>query len=221
MTGMPTHTWATLLVCVVAALMVSPLLAGWTVGLSPGKPAATAPWWHPRRVGAHRLVIVAGVAAVLAAGGTRGDPLPAWWLFAVGGAVLCVIDVQHHLLPARILYPLAATVLTALAGTAAVTGEPDRLLRAILAAAVVGGGWFAVAFLVPSAMGLGDVRVAALTAGLLGWIGWSAVLTGQLSALALAVVTAGIIAATGHVGRGVQVPMGPALIAGALAVTWL
>ena len=70
-------------------------------------------------------------------------------------------------------------------------------------------------------MGLGDVRVAALTAGLLGWIGWSAVLTGQLSAMALAVVTAGIIAVTGHVGRGVQVPMGPALIAGALVVTWL
>jgi hypothetical protein len=39
--------------------------------------------------------------------------------------------------------------------------------------------------------------------------------------MALAVVTAGIIAATGHVGRGVQVPMGPALIAGALVVTWL
>ena len=74
------------------------------------------------------------------------------------------------------------------------TGEPDRLLRAVLAAAVVGAGWFAVAFLAPSAMGLGDVRVAALAAGLLGWTSWSAVLAGQLAAFGLAVVTAGILA---------------------------
>ena len=75
-------------------------------------------------------------------------------------------------------------------------GEPDRLLRAVLAAAVVGGGWFAVAFLAPPAVGLGDVRVAALAAGLLGWTSWPAVLAGQLAAFGLAAVTAGIIAAT-------------------------
>ena len=58
----------------------------------------------------------------------------AWWLFAAGGAVLCVVDAEHHLLPARFVYPLAAAVLVVLAVTAAVTGEPDRLLRAVLAA---------------------------------------------------------------------------------------
>ena len=96
------------------------------------------------------------------------------------------------------------------------------MLRAVLAAAVVGGGWFAVAFITPIQCGSGDVRVAALAAGLLGWISWSAVLAGQLAAFLLAAVTAGIIAATRPTaGRPTQVPMGPALIVGALAVTWL
>jgi leader peptidase (prepilin peptidase)/N-methyltransferase len=174
-------------------------------------------------VSARRLVTVAAVTAVLTACATGGEPLVAWWLFACGGAVLCVLDAERHLLPARIVYPLAAVIFAALAATAAVTGEPDRLLRAVLAAAVVGAGWFAVAFLAPSAMGLGDVRVAALAAGLLGWTSWSAVVTGQIATWGLAVVTAGILAVNGprERGRGMQVPIGPALIVGAVLAGWL
>jgi len=201
-------TWATGIVCVLAALTVSPLLAAWTVGLTTDGDAGV-PWWHPRRVSARRLVVVAAVAAVLAGCAAGGTPLAAWWLFATGGAVLCVVDAQHHLLPARIVYPLAAVILAALAFAAVIAGEPDRLLRTFVAAAVVGGAWFTVAFLAPPAVGLGDVRVAALAAGLLGWTSWTAVLAGQLAAFGLAAVTTGVIAATGpRSGRAAQVPIG-------------
>jgi leader peptidase (prepilin peptidase)/N-methyltransferase len=214
-------TCATGIVSVLAAVTVSPLLAAWTVGLT-GDTDNGVPWWHPRRVSAHRLVVVAAVAAVLAACAAGGTPLAAWWLFATGGTVLCVVDAQHHLLPARIVYPLAAAVFAVLVLAAVLAGEPDRSLRAVLAAAVVGGAWFAVAFLAPPAVGLGDVRVAALAAGLLGWTSWPNVLAGQLAAFGLAAVTAGIIAATTPAaGRATQVPMGPALIVGALAAAWL
>ena len=60
-------TWATGIVSGLAAVAVSPLLAAWTVGLTADD---DVPWWHPRRVSAHRLVVVAFVAAVLA-GQTR------------------------------------------------------------------------------------------------------------------------------------------------------
>jgi hypothetical protein len=61
-----------------------------------------------------------------------------------------------------------------------------------------------------------------LAAGLLGWTSWPNVLAGQLAAFGLAAVTAGIIAATSPAaGRAMQVPLGPALIVGALAVAWL
>ena len=213
---------STALISAVGAVLVSPLLASWTTGLTTDRATSTARWWQPRRVGVPRLILVAAVAAILTAGAAGGVPLAAWWPFAAAGAVLCVVDVQHHLLPGRLVYPLAAVILVALGVSAAVTGEPERLLRAILAATVVGTVWFAVAFTAPSAMGLGDVRVAALAAGLLGWTSWSAVLTGQLAALGLAAVTAGILAITRpHTGRATQVPMGPALIAGAIVATWL
>src|SRR6476469_1200911 len=216
-------TWVAVSASVLAVILVSPLLAGWTVGITTDTATARASWWRPRPVSARRLVTVAAVTAVLAACATGGEPLVSWWLFACGGAVLCVVDAEHHLLPARLVYPLAAAILATLAATAAVTGEPDRLLRAVLAAAVVGTGWFAVAFLVPSALGLGDVRVAALAAGLLGWTSWSAVFTGQLATWGLAVVTAGVLVATRPRarGRGMQVPMGPALIVGAVLASWL
>ena len=216
-------SWVTASVSVLAAIVVSPLLAGWTVGLTTNPTAARASWWRPRTVSLIRFSTVAGVAVVLAAGASGGEPLVAWWLFAAGGAVLCVTDAEHHLLPARIVHPLAAAVVAALAMTAAATGEPGRLLSAILAAAAIGAGWFAVAFLAPSALGLGDVWVAALAAGLLGWTSWSAVLAGQLAAFGLAVITAGILTATRgrERGRAMQIPMGPALILGAILVTWL
>jgi len=206
----------------VAAILVSPLLASWTIGLTADRASSTMRWWQPRPVGAQRLILVATVAAILTAGASRGAPLVAWWLFAAAGCVLSVVDVQHHLLPGRLVDPLAAAVMAALGVSVLMAGEPERLLRAVLAAVVVGAVWFAVAFIAPSAMGLGDVRVAALAAGLLGWTSWSAVLAGQLAAFGLAVVTVAILTITGpHTGRAMQVPMGPALIAGAIVATWL
>ena len=214
-------TWVTGIVSVLTAVTVSPLLAAWTVGLSTDT-ESDVPWWYPGRISAQRFVVVAAVASVLAACAARGTPLPAWWLFAAGGTVLCVVDAQHHLLPARIVYPLAAAISVAIVLAAVMAGEPDRLLRAVLAAVLLGGGWFTVAFIAPPAVGLGDVQVAALAAGLLGWTGWSSVLAGQLAAFGLAAVTAVVVAATGQrSGRAAQVPMGPALIVGALAAAWL
>jgi leader peptidase (prepilin peptidase)/N-methyltransferase len=208
---------------VLASILVSPLLAGWTVGLTTDAATARTPWWWPRSVSLARFTAVAGVAAVLVVGAAGGEPRVAWWLSATGGAVFCVTDAEHHLLPARLVYPLATNVFAVLAVTAAATGEPDRLIRAILATTVVGAGWFAVAFLAPPALGLGDVRVAALAAGLLGWTNWPAVLAGQLAAFGLAVVTAGVLVITRprERDRSLQVPLGPALILGAMLVTWL
>jgi len=219
-TGM-SSTWPTALGCVAAAVLVSPLLAGWTAAF-PAVAGRDVRWWHRRRVSNQRLLTVVVIAGVLAAFAAGADPVLAWWIFAVGGAVLAVIDTEHHLLPARIVYPLAAILLVVLALSAVVTGEPGRLVRAMLATAVVGVVWFLIAFTAPAALGLGDVRLAALTAGMLGWIGWSAVLAGQVATIGLALATAGVIAVsrTGLT-RNTQVPMGPAFVLGTLLVASL
>lgn len=92
-----------------------------------------------------------------------------------------------------------------------------------MAASVLGAVWFVLAFLADGGMGLGDVRVAAMTGGLLGWLDWPEVLDGELAAVLLAAVTAMVIAVLrpAQHGREIRVPLGPAMIAVTLLICWL
>lgn len=200
----------------------SPLLAGWSQALATG---TVHRWWLPRRTTGTRLAVVAAVAAALTVGSAAARPYPAWVVLAAVGAVLIVVDAQVHLLPGRLVYPAAAVIGAVLAGAALLDddGGGGQLLRAILAAAAVGVFWLILVFLSPSAMGLGDVRVLALSAGLLGWTSWTAVLYGQsltfLLAAALAIGLA--VFKPQQRGRRMPVPMGPAIIVAAVIASWL
>lgn len=210
---------ATASLAVVAA--ASPVLAGWSVALVGGP---TRVWWRPRAVRWSQVAAVGAVAVVLAAAALPASPRVAWLVLAAGGAVLCVVDVRTYRLPVALTGALAATELVVLAVTAAVSAEPGRLGRAALAAGAVTAGWFVLAFAAPSSLGLGDVGVAGLCGGLLGWSGWGTVLAGQavawLLALPLAVVVA--LAEPEERGRKMHVPLGPAIVAGAIiAASWL
>ncbi len=204
----------------VAVLAVSPILAGWSLALSTG---VTHRWWEWRPVSTRRWAAVAAVAAALTLAAAGGRPWPAWLLLAAAGAVLIVVDTQQHLLPARLVYPLAAAEAVVLAAAAIIDGDGAALLRAAAAAAAVAAVWLAVLFAAPTAVGLGDVRLFALTGGLLGWTNWRAVLYGELAAFLLAGITALVIsvATPARRHRKMQVPMGPAIVAGALLVCWL
>ena len=205
---------------VTAAVAVSPLLACWSAALAGGQRAG---WWRPRPVGLPRWACVAAVAAAMVLPATAGHPAPAWWLLAAGGAVLAAVDVQTHLLPARFTYPLAATITVALLTAAILGGDFPSLLRAMTAAVVVGGIWLSIRVICPPAMGMGDVRLAAVTGGLLGWVGWTAVWDGQLLIVFLAGITAiGVrIAGRGPVGGRAEIPVGPAIVVGSLLALWL
>ena len=158
--------------------------------------------------------------AVLA---TAGNPGPAWWILAAGGAVLSVVDAQTHLLPARFTYPLAAAV------GLRVGHRVDHRRRPGRAATSRGGrrhdrrDQLRIRFLSPPALGMGDVRVATLTAGLLGWTGWAALWQGQVLIALLGGLTAvGLwISTTPPPGLRFAVPMGPAIFVGSLLALWL
>ena len=135
--------------------------------------AVGAPWSGVMKLALIRLLVaVTTAAAALAA---PGDPHLAWWALAVGGAVLAVVDAQTLLLPARFVYPLAGVVGCALLTAAVIDRDLSSLFGAVAAALVIGLLWFGVRFVSPPAMGLGDVRLAALTGGVLGWTGWAIV----------------------------------------------
>jgi leader peptidase (prepilin peptidase)/N-methyltransferase len=211
--------WALVAVAVVAA--ASPVLAGWTVAFAEGPRAS---WWRPRSVRWTQIAVVAAVAVALAAAAAQAQPRAAWLLLAAGGATLSVVDVRTHRLPLPLTISLAVGEALVLTVTGLVEGDPGRLLRAGAAAVVVGLAWFCLVLAAPRSLGLGDVWVAGLCAALLGWSSWSTVLAGQVATWLLAVPLAAVIAATrrGQLGRHMPVPLGPAIIAGAVvAAAWL
>ena len=204
-----------LAIAAAAALAASPLLASWTVNLAADQ---RHQWWRPRRVSKARWATVAAVAVLFAFLTGRGVPAAAWWLLAVTGAVLAIVDSETNRLPRRLVGPLAAAELVVLAVTALVADEPQRLVHALLAAAAVAGGYLLLAVAAPSLMGLGDVYLAGITAGLLGWSSWSHVLAGQVLLWLLGPIglAAAALARPAERGWKMHVPMGPALVGSAL-----
>ena len=205
---------------VAAALAVSPLLAGWTVGLTHDDLTG---WWRPLPIHPGRWLGVAIIAAVYAAAGARGTPALAWWLFAVTGTVLALVDMATHRLPARLVGPLAAVETTVLLIAGAAGDQPGPLLRAAVAAAVTSGAYLLLAIAVPAGIGLGDVYLIGISSGLLGWAGWHHVLDGQVLLWLLGALTALGVAIARPRRRSMRtpVPMGPAIITAALIACWI
>ena len=107
-------------------------------------------------------------------------------------------------------HPRAAVGLAA--GAAARAGAPPA--RAALCALGIGGAALILALL-PSGLGMGDVKLCALIGLWLGPLGWGAALSGVLAGVILAGLSALVLMAARVVGRRQMIAMGPHLIAGA------
>ena len=104
-----------------------------------------------------------------------------------------------------------------LALAAAGTGTAVPLWRAGAAAVVCAGAYLLLALLPGSRLGFGDVKLAAVLGLPLGWLGWPAVLTGLLLPHLLIGPVALVLLLTRRAGRRTALPLGPAMLAGALA----
>ncbi len=177
-----------------------------------------------------------------------GTSFPAFWLllaacvyFAIMAARLTVIDVRHHLLPNRIVFPsyaiagvllLGAAVAVSLGGGAAgnlSTGAAGAAPRGggsflgVPALAIVAGGavlwvfYFILRLVYPPGMGFGDVKLAGVLGLYLGYLGWAHVFAGTFAAFLFGGLwSLGVLAAR----RGTlksSIPFGPFMLAGAAA----
>ena len=158
------------------------------------------------------LGLLAGVAARWSA------LLPAYVVLAAGSAVLVVVDVEHHRLPNRLLYPAAAAAVALLAVAAAARDDWAAYLRAVEAAGVVYVVFLALALISPRSLGRGDVRLAALLAAYLGFRSWPLVYLGLFAGFVLAAVAATVLLISRRATRTTALPFGPALILGTLLV---
>jgi leader peptidase (prepilin peptidase) / N-methyltransferase len=162
--------------------------------------------WRVRPAGVALGGVLAFVALLRV--GVAPDGLLAAGVLAVLG-VLAVVDLEFRLLPNRILFPALAAVIAW-----QVAFLPERLAEAGLAA--VGAAAF---LLLPSlfrrgAMGMGDVKLAALLGAVLGAPVAIALAVGSLAAWPVALV----LVIRGASVRGATIPFGPFLAFGAAVV---
>lgn len=145
------------------------------------------------------------------------DPLLLVVLPAVSlGILLAVVDLRCLRLPDPLVALLAAVTVLPLSVGALATGAPDRLGRAALAALLSGVIYLIIAVLPGAGLGLGDVKLAAVLGFTLGFVGWPALAVGLLAPHLINGPIALILLATRRAKRRTALPLGPALLAGAL-----
>jgi leader peptidase (prepilin peptidase)/N-methyltransferase len=172
------------------------------------------------RIGPYPFAVELAAAAAIAAVTTR-VPQP-WeaaalaWLVLIG-VPLAFIDLAVRRLPD----PLTAAAFVGTAGllaAAALAGhDVGALGRACAGAAVLTGAYLVVVLAWPGGMGLGDAKLAASIGLVLGWTSWQSLLTGTFAGFALAAVYGGARLATRQATQTSQLPLGPFMLAGALA----
>ncbi|WP_041841600.1 prepilin peptidase [Actinoplanes friuliensis] len=135
---------------------------------------------------------------------------------AVLGILLAAVDLRCLRLPNPLVAVLAAVTVVPLGLSALLIGEPDRLARAGLAALLTGLVYLLVALLPGAGLGLGDVKLAAVLCFTLGFAGWPAVAIGLLTPHLINGPIALTLLLTRRAKRRTALPLGPALLIGAL-----
>ncbi|WP_447925466.1 prepilin peptidase [Georgenia muralis] len=187
----------------VVATLLTPRFAGPTVEAGP----------HLRAYRHVPIAVLGGMGATHAA--ASWAETAAFAVLAVSAAFLVVIDLAEYRLPDAIVVPTYPLFFGALTLAAALENDWSRLGRAAAAGGVLLVSYFLLAWINPTGLGLGDVKLAGLLGGFLGWFGWPQVLMGTLAAFALVAAVSLILLALRRVGRKSEIPFGPWMIAGA------
>jgi leader peptidase (prepilin peptidase)/N-methyltransferase len=135
--------------------------------------------------------------------------------------VLTVIDLEHKLLPTRVVYPALAAGWVGLIIDALVHSRTERLLPALVGSLIFGVVLFIIAFISPGGMGGGDVRLAYVLGTFLGYLGGAGLtLAGMFLSFFLGgLVGIGLLLAGQS--RKAQIPFGPYLALGTVVAIFL
>jgi len=142
--------------------------------------------------------------------------LPAYLVLAAGLVALSVIDLEHYLLPNRIVYPLAGAMVLLLGIASLGDDDLGAFGRGLAAGAVAFGIFFLLHLVSPRSMGFGDVKLAFVLGLSLGWLGWEEVLLGLFLGFLYGAAVGLALLALGRRERNQALPFGPFLAAGAL-----
>ena len=166
------------------------------------------------RIGLVYPVVELATALLLAACvlrfGITADALLAGFFCAVLVAISAT-DLEHRIVPNRIVLPAAAIVLAA---QTALHSSPEWALGALGAS-----GFLLLAALVyPAGMGMGDVKLALLLGAMLGRLVGVGLMLGMVAALVPSVV---LLARHGSAARKMGIPFAPFLALGAIVALFV
>jgi len=134
---------------------------------------------------------------------------------------LSLIDLDHFLLPNRVLYPTGIAMTALFVVPAVVDGQGDAYLRGVLGGAAAFAVFFVIHLVQPRGMGFGDVRLSFVLGFALGWLSWGHVYLGLFLGFLLGAVLGTLLIALRLRTRKDHVPFGPFLAAGAMiAIYW-
>jgi leader peptidase (prepilin peptidase)/N-methyltransferase len=142
--------------------------------------------------------------------------LPAYLVLAAALVVLSVIDLEHYLLPNRVVYPLAGAMVVLLGVASFGDDDLAAFVRGLAAGAVAFAVFFVLHLVSPRSMGFGDVKLAFVLGLSLGWLGWNEVLLGLFLGFLYGAVVGLALLALRRRERNEALPFGPFLAAGAL-----
>jgi leader peptidase (prepilin peptidase)/N-methyltransferase len=158
---------------------------------------------------------------VFAAAGvvTAREPwlLPAYLALAVVSIILFVTDIDHKLIPNRVLYPGTVVAFGLLAAGAWLEGRTDRLVPALWGGAGYFGVLFVVYLVARGGFGFGDVKLAFVLGGLTAFQSQRTVLLAVFFTGVIGGVPALVMLITRRAGGSDEMPYGPPMLAGAWA----
>jgi leader peptidase (prepilin peptidase) / N-methyltransferase len=204
-------SWPWVLGAVLIGLALGPALDG-LAGLSVGRAD-----WKPRPLATAVIAAMAGGCVVILV----PDPAlaPAWWILALVGTIIVRTDLATHRIPNAVTAPAFGCAAVLLA----IPWDMTAYARAWLAALSLTVVFLVMATLVPTGLGMGDVKLAPTLGLYLGYLGWSELLVGVMAGFVVAAAVSLIIVlrhavARRSVGAALRraVPFGPFLLLGAL-----
>ena len=131
---------------------------------------------------------------------------------------VAVIDIRHHIIPNRLMYPSLIAFPPFLV-VASLFGAPVHLVGAAIGFVAYGGGLLLVA-LISRGMGMGDVKLAGVIGVVLGALGLRYVGVAAGTAIVLGGV-GGLVALLLGRSRKDAIPFGPYMAAGAMVAVFL
>ncbi|WP_307046519.1 prepilin peptidase [Arthrobacter oryzae] len=147
--------------------------------------------------------------------------LPAFLFLCAAGLVLSRIDLQHKLLPNKIVFPSLGIGFVLLLLDAGMNQRWGNLLAAVIGCAVTFVIYLILALISPRGMGMGDVKLSAPLGLYLGYLSVGHLILGIALGFIVGAVASVLLVTTGLAGRKTALPFGPSMFLGCVVtVLW-